>query len=188
MRDAADLLDPTQLEIRHEIVIIPESLKVDRISSVTEPPLTTPPTETFLFLSHDNITISNKLRVDTIIPNTVPYYGHDYTELQISHNYVELSGVLQTNFIRAVNETDTLEVKNKIINILAPAKTLPVDPDSQVNITADKTSIKGKTIYIGNFDGNNEIYIIGNVHFQNTEREASFLQDFEGSLQQSGAS
>jgi hypothetical protein len=186
LRDAADLLDPTQLEIRHEIVRIPESLKVDRISSVTVPPLTNPPTETFLFLSHDNITISNKLRADTIIPNIVPYPGHDYTELAISHNYVEVSGILQTNFIRAVNETDTLEVKNKIINILAPLKTNTLDPDSQVIITADKTSIRGKTIYIGNPDGTSEIHIIGNCHFYNTQNENAFWNEVDGFFQQNG--
>ena len=188
LRDAADLLDPTQLEIKHEIVKIPESLKVDRISSVTVPPVTNPPTETFLFLSHDNITISNKLRVDTIIPNIVPYPGYDYTELKINHDYVEVAGILQTNNIRAINETDTIEVQGHIVNLLAPAKKLPVDPDSRVNINADTTSIRGKTIYIGSFDGTSEIYIIGNVHYQNTERETAFMTEFMGFLQQSDAS
>ena len=101
---------------------------------------------------------------------------------------MEVPGVLQTNNIRAINTTDTIEVQGKIVNILAPPKTLPADPDSQIILTADKTTVRGKTIYIGNFDGTSEIYIIGNVHYQNTERETAFMTEFEGFIQQSGAS
>ena len=186
LRQPDDMIDPTTLEIKHEVVKIPESLQVDRISSVTVPPVTNPPTETFMTISHDNVTISNKLKVDKIIPNTVPYPARPYTELVISHNYVEIAGILQTNNIRAINtDTDTIEMQGKIINITAaPVKTLPVDPDSQVNITADKTSIRGKEIYIGNLDGSSDIRIIGNCRFYNTENENAFWNEVDGLIQQ----
>ena len=186
LRDPDDLVDPTELKIKHEVVRIPESLKVDRISSVTTPPVTVPPTETFLFLSHDNVTISNKLKVDTIIPNTVPYPGHQYTELGIKHNYVEVAGILQTNSIRAIDTADTISMQGKNINITAPAKTNVLDPDNQVIITADKTSVRGKTIYIGNLDGSSEIHIIGNCHFYNTDNENAFWNEVDGFFQQNG--
>ena len=186
LRDPDDLLDPTQLEIKHEIVKIPESLKVDRISSVTVPPVTNPPTETFLFLSHDNVTILNKLKVDTIIANTVPYPGHQYTELAIKHNYVEVAGILQTNSIRAIDTADTIDIQGRNVNITAPSKTNVLDPDNQVIITADKSSVRGKTIYIGNLDGSSEIHIIGNCHFYNTDNEASFWNEVDGFFQQNG--
>ena len=187
VQEPGNLLDPTMLEIRHEIIKIPENLKVDRISSVTAPPLTNPPTETFLFLSHDNVTISNKLKVDSIISNNVPYPGHNYTELAISHNYVEIAGVLQTNHIRAIDTAvDTIEVQGKIVNILAPAKTLPADPDSQIIINSDKTNVRGQAIYIGNSNGSSEIHIIGNCRFYNTQTETSFWNEVDGFFQQNG--
>ncbi len=184
LRDAADLLNPTQLEITHEIVKIPESLKVDRISSIITPPLTNPPTQTSLTLSYDNVIIQNNLKVDKIIPNTVPYPGNPYTELVISHNYVEVSEIFQTNSIRSI--TDTIEVEGKFINLLAPGKTNVLDPDSQVDITADRTNIRGKTIYIGNPDGSSEIHIIGNCHFYNTQNENAFWNEVDGFFQQNG--
>ena len=104
LREPDDMIAPTTLEIKHEVVKIPESLKVDRISAVFVPPLTNPPTETSMTISHDNVIISKKLKVDELIPNSVKYPANPYTELAISHQYVEIAGILQTNFIRAVNE------------------------------------------------------------------------------------
>ena len=186
LRDPDNLIDPTQLEIKHEVVKIPESLKVDRISSVTVPPVTNPPTETFMTISHDNVTISNKLKVDKIIPNTVPYPQHPYTELVISHDYVEVSEILHTNSIRSIDTADTISMQGKNVSITAPSKTNVLDPDSEVNITADRSSVRGKTIYIGNVDGSSEIHIIGNCHFYNTQNEQAFWNEVDGFFQQNG--
>ena len=118
------------------------------------------------------------------IPNTVPYPGHQYTELAIAHNYVEIAGILETNSIRAIGDTIGMEGKN--INITAPAKTSVLDPDNEVIITADKSSVRGKKIYIGNLDGTSEIYFIGNCHFYNAENENAFWNEVEGYFQQNG--
>ena len=186
LRDPDDLVDPTQLEIKHEVVKIPEILKVDRISSVVTPPITVPPTETSMTISHDNVIIQNNLKVDKLIPNTAPYPTHQYTELVISHQYTEVSGILQTNSIRSINETDTIGVQGKIVNITAPFKTGILDPNSEVNINADRSSIRGKNIYIGNVDGTSEIHIIGNCHFYNTQNENAFWNEVDGFFQQNG--
>ena len=77
-------------------------------------------------------------------------------------------------------------MEGKNVSITAPSKTNVLDPDSQVTITADKSSIRGKKIYIGNIDGSSEIYIIGTVHFQNTEQENSYWQEVDGFFQQNG--
>ena len=186
LQDAADLLNPTQLEITHEIVKIPESLKVDRISSVTVPPITNPPTQTSMTIGHDNVIVQNNLKVDRIIPNTLQYPANPYTELVISHNYVEISEILQTNSIRSINETDTIGVQGKIINITAPFKTATLDPDSEVNISADRSNVRGKTIYIGNADGTSDIHIVGNIRFYNTQQENAFWNEVDGFFQQNG--
>ena len=186
LREPGDLLDPTELEIIHEVVKILELLKVDRISSATVPPITVPPTETSMTIGHDNVIIQKNLRVDKIIPNTPPYPNHQYTELVISHQYTEVSGILQTNSIRSITETDTIGVQGKIVNITAPFKTAILDPNSEVNINADKSSIRGKAIYIGNVDGSSEIHIIGNCHFYNTQNENAFWNEVDGFFQQNG--
>ena len=186
LREPDDLIDPTKLEIKHEIVSVPETLKVDRISSVITPPATVPPTETSITIGHDNVVIQNNLKADKIIPNTAPYPTHQYTELVISHQYTEISGILQTNSIRSINETDTIDFQGKNINITAPSKTNVLHPDNEVIITADKSSIRGKTIYIGNVDGSSEIHIIGNCHFYNTGNENAFWNEVDGFFQQNG--
>ncbi len=186
LRDPNNLIDPTQLEIKHEIVKIPESLKVDRISSVTVPAITNPPTQTSMTISHDNVIIQNNLKVDRIIPNTVQYPANPYTELVISHNYVEVSEILQTNSIRSINATDTIGVQGKIVNITAPFKTVVLDPDSEVNISADRSNVRGKTIYIGNADGSSDIHIVGNIRFYNTQQENAFWNEVDGFFQQNG--
>ena len=63
-------------------------------------------------IGHDNVIIQNNLKVDKIIP---PYPANPYTELVITHNYVEVSEILQTNSIRSINETDTSECKLRIL-------------------------------------------------------------------------
>jgi hypothetical protein len=183
LRDPNNLIDPTELQIKHEIVKIPESLKVDRISSVTVPPVTNPPTQTSMIISHDNVIIQNNLKVDRIIANTVQYPANPYTELVISHNYVEISEILQTSSIRSINETDTIGVQGKIINITAPGKTNVLDPDSEVNISADRSNVRGKTIYIGNADGSSDIHIVGNIRFYNTQQENAFWIEVDGFFQ-----
>ena len=184
LQEPDDMINPTQLQIKHEVVKIPELLKVDRIGSVITPPTTVPPTETSITISHNNVIIQNNLQVDKIIPNTVPYPANPYTELVISHNYVEVSEILQTNSIRSI--TNTIGVEGKFINLLAPAKTNVLDPDSEINITADRSSVRGKTIYIGNPDGSSEIHIIGNCHFYNTQNENAFWNEVDGFFQQNG--
>ena len=78
-----------------------------------------------------------------------------------------------------------MQVKN--INLLAPAKTNVLDPDSEVNITVDRCSVRGKTIYIGNnSDGTSEVHIIGNCHFYNTQNENAFWNEVDGFFQQNG--
>jgi hypothetical protein len=77
-------------------------------------------------------------------------------------------------------------MEGKNITILAPSKTNVLDADSEVIITADKTSIRGRNIYIGNVDGSSEIHIIGNCHFYNTQNEASFWNELDGFFQQNG--
>ena len=166
------------LTISHANVIIPG------INSITAPLTTVPPTETSLTLSHDNVIVSNKLKVNEMISNATATPENPYSELLISHDNVVVSEMLNTNYIHSINSTDTIQMQGKIINITAPLKTNILDADSQVNITADKTSIRGKKIYIGNFDGTSEIYIIGNVHYHNTEREAAFMNEFDGLIQQ----
>jgi hypothetical protein len=166
LRDPDNLIDPTKLEIKHEILKIPETLKVDRISSVIMPPTTVPPTETSMTISDNNFIIRNNLKVDKIIANTVPYPATPYTELVISHDYVEISEILHTNSIRFIDTTDTIiEVQGKNINITTPSKTNVLDPDNEVVINSDKSSFRGKTIYVGNADGSSEIHIIRNCHF-----------------------
>ena len=145
-----------------------------------------PNEETSMTISHDNVIISNNLKVDKIIPNAIPYPANPYTELVISHNYVEVSEILNTNTIRSINTTDTIEMQGHIVNIKAPYKTSILNPDSQVNITADKATIRGKSIYIGNTDGSSEIHIIGNVHFYNTEQENAWWTEVDGAIQQIG--
>ena len=137
-------------------------------------------------ISHDNVTISNKLKVDKIIPNTVPYPQHPYTELVISHDYVEVSEILHTNSIRSIDTADTISMQGKNVSITAPSKTNVLDPDSEVNITADRSSVRGKTIYIGNVDGSSEVHIIGNCHFYNTQNEQAFWNEVDGFFQQNG--
>ena len=137
-------------------------------------------------IGHDNVIIQNNLKVDKIIPNTVPYPANPYTKLVVTDNYVEVLEILQTNSIRSSNETDTIGVQGKIINILAPAKTNVLDPDSEVSITADRCSVRGKTIYIGNLDGTSEIHIIGNCHFYNTQNKNAFWNEVDGFFQQNG--
>lgn len=61
-----------------------------------------------MIIGHDNVIIQNNLKVDKIFPNTVPYPANPYTELVITHNYVEVLEILQTNSIRSINETDTI--------------------------------------------------------------------------------
>ena len=78
-------------------------------------------------------------------------------------------------------------MEGKFINLLAPSKTNVLDPDSQVNISADRSTERGKTICIGNPDGTSEIHIIGNCHFyNNTQNEASFWNEMDGFFQQNG--
>ena len=185
LQEQGDLINPTQLLISHEVVKIPESLNVDRINAVTVPPVTNPPTETSMTIGHDNVIVQNNLKVDKIIPNTVQFPANPYTELVISHNYVEISEILQTNSIRSI--TDTIGVEGEFINLLAPSKTNVLDPDSQVIISADRSTVRGKTICIGNPDGTSEIHIIGNCHFyNNTQNEASFWNEVDGFFQQNG--
>ena len=99
---------------------------------------------------------------------------------------MEIPGILQTNNIRAIDTVDTIDIQGKNINITAPAKTNVLDPDNQVIITADKSSVRGKTIYIGNLDGSSEIHIIGNCHFYNTDNENAFWNEVDGFFQQNG--
>jgi len=98
----------------------------------------------------------------------------------------EVSEILNTNSICSINNTDTIEIQGHKINLKAPLKTNALEPDSEINITADRTNIRGKTIYIGNSDGSSEIHIIGNVHFYNTEQDNAFWNEVDGFFQQNG--
>lgn len=60
------ITEQTTLTFGHDNVSIPINLKTDRIKPCFVPPVTNPVTETSLIISHDNTTISKKLKVNSI--------------------------------------------------------------------------------------------------------------------------
>ena len=179
---------PRTLTISHDNVNIPVTLKTDRISSVTVPPITVPPTNTTLTISHDFVSIPEILKLEEISSNFISTLDNP-TSLRINHDNVFVTKTLNTNSIEAINlETDTIQMQGHKIDINAPLNLNPFDANnkSEVNIVADKSTIRAKTIYIGNVDGSSDIHLVGNVFYQNNQDLPALWAELDGFLQQNG--
>ena len=170
------------LQISHDFVNIPTTLKTDRISSVT--PITNPPTETSLTLSHNNIIVSNKLNVDAINPiRNVATNPPTESVLTLAHNNIYIPSKIKTNSINSILNSDTMNINGKKVIITASNPTPTNEDTSHVTLIGNTVSVSanssayvsGKQITIGNLDGTSDVIIYGNVHFVDRQNTQSFF-------------
>lgn len=178
------------LALEHLNVSIPNTLKIDNISSNLT---SSPTTITHLDINHDVCAVHNILKVDTLNSNYTTTASNK-TNLKINHDYVSVPNILKvdsinSNFTHTATNPTNLYLNHD--NVIVP-NNIQVNSITASNTGLNNISINGNSISIGNINNPNacDIYLYGKVHYlvipQNSNTVSDVLDELNGYFAQSG--